>query len=60
MSEDRAIDRPGVLPHDEAHERAYHVARDLLNGRITALGRDILRDALDKAPVERRPFPVLR
>lgn len=50
MSEDRALDRP-AMPKDEPHDRAYDVARDLINGRITQPGRRMIRDALDKADV---------
>jgi hypothetical protein len=49
-TEDRALDRP-AMPKDAAHDRAFDVARDLVNGRITQPGRRLLRDALDKADV---------
>ena len=58
-ADDRAIDRPGNLPHDDGHNRAFDVVKDIVNGRITKPGRDMLRDALDRAPADPKVFPRL-
>lgn len=45
--DDKAIDHAG--PRDTIHDRAYEVAKDLVNGRITPPSREMIRKALDKA-----------
>lgn len=45
--DEKAIDHAG--PRDTIHDRAYEVAKDLVNGRITKPSRDMIRKALDKA-----------
>jgi hypothetical protein len=55
-ADDKPIDRP-KMPRDTAHDRAYEAASDILNGRVTKPGRDMLRDALDRAPADPKTFP---
>ena len=57
MSEDRKIDPAG--PKDPVHQRIHEVATDLINGRVTPPGRDLLRKSLGEADKIKEPptFP---
>ena len=55
FSEDRAHDRTG--PDDPVHRRAHDVIGDVLNGRIAAPVRKMLRDAVDQADAAPAPIP---
>ena len=54
-AEDRAHDRTG--PDDPVHRRAHDVIGDVLNGRIAAPVRKMLRDAVDQADAAPAPIP---